>query len=79
MQTIHGLRVYFRLPDDQTQGVKSHTFSEHSWQIGASCLVGKKELLEMLDIVVEKGLTNWVEEIRIREQEGGKEVNRNTT
>lgn len=65
---VHGRWVSVGLPEGEGQVVKSQTFLGNGCLIGASHLGSRKEVLAMLKLAVEKGVTSWVEEVQIGEE-----------
>lgn len=70
---VHGKFVSVGLPEGSGQEVKAQSFLSNGCFIGASHLGSRKEVLAMLQLAVDKGVSSWVEEIKIS-KEGLKEA-----
>lgn len=62
---VHGRWVSVGLPEGSGVEVKAQTFLKNGCLFGASHLGSRKEVLAMLKLAVEKGVSSWVETIPI--------------
>ena len=59
MLWIHGAFVTVGLPDDPLPGLKGFDLMANGSRLTSSHIGSKKEVLEMLDLVAEKGIHPW--------------------
>jgi alcohol dehydrogenase (NADP+) len=68
MMDVHGRWVSVGLPEEEGQVIKAQNLLDNGVLIGASHLGSRKEMIQMLDLAAEKGLTSWVEPVEISEE-----------
>jgi len=73
---VHGRWVSVGLPEGKGQEVKTQDFLMNGCLIGASHLGSRKEMLAMLQLAADKGISSWVEEVDINAENLGKAVSR---
>lgn len=65
MLDVHGRWNSVGLPGGEGTMTRNQDFITNGCFIGSSHLGSRREMLEMLDLAAEKGITSWVEEIPI--------------
>lgn len=68
MLDVHGRWNSVGLPGGEGIQVRNQDFIENGCFIGSSHLGSRKEMLEMFDLVAEKGIKSWAEEIPLSKE-----------
>jgi alcohol dehydrogenase (NADP+) len=68
MLDVHGRWVSVGLPEEEGPSLKPQDLLQNGVFMSASHLGSRREMLEMLQLAADKGLTSWVEEIPIGEE-----------
>lgn len=73
---VHGKFISVGLPEGSGAEIRAQDLLANGCMIGASHLGSRREMLEMLDLAVEKDIKPWVEEVKIGEQNLKKSMRR---
>lgn len=65
---VHGRWISVGLPEEEGQLIKAQNLIQNGVLIGASHLGSRSEMLEMLQLVADKRLKSWVQEVQIGEE-----------
>jgi alcohol dehydrogenase (NADP+) len=58
--TVHGKLISVGLPDDEIPGIMAQDFASNGCFFGTTHIGSKKEVNQMLQLAVDKGVRTWV-------------------